>query len=407
MSIEDITYLKKNSIKQSYSFLIDSKDRDRISYPEPNNYVISFSSPFKNVIGFDILDASIPRTMYSVDYNNNKLIYYIAEDDTDDIYVNGLSNIDVNNITYPDTSSFHTLNMPTGDYTIQTFIPAFNTYTRANNINLQIKSYTNPPEVKNLVKFISPKPFILDMGNSTISETLGFDLYTQPNEASNTDVGKRYKYISKYGANQTFRKIYHSFYSEIDKAHIIIGPGTIYFMGNRYVIIRCPEIEQHLYRSLSYSKYNLGLAKIRVSSYGYNDEKIDFTKITTREFHPIGKLPKLSFRFETPEGDLYDFKGVNHNILYTIYYYEPTSNKEFTNPILNPNYKGNFINYMYTNDEQQGDSDDDEEEFNKSNINIYKKKELLYSEDGINISNSKIADEFDNYTSSDSGEYSE
>lgn len=402
MSIEDITYLKRNSIKQSYSFLVDSKDRDRIAYPEPNKYVISFSSPFKNVIGFDILDASIPRTMYSVDYNNNKLVYYIADDDTDDIYNNGLSNININNVISPDISSFKTLNMPTGDYTIQTFIPAFNTYTRNNNINIQIKSYTNPPEVKNLVKFISPKPFILDMGNSSLSETLGFDVYNQQDEGANTDVGRRYKFISKYNNNETFRRIFHSFYSDTEKAHIIIGPGTIYFMGNRYVIIRCPEIEQHLYRSLSYSKYTLGLAKIRVSGYGYNDEKIDFAKITKREFHPIGKLPKLSFRFETPEGELYDFKGVNHNIIYTIYYYEPTSNNEFKNHILNPNYKGNFIQYMYTNDEQQGDSDDDEEEFNKSNIDIYKKKELLYGEDGLKISNSKIADEFDNnYTSSE------
>ena len=35
MSIEDVNYLKANSIKQTYTFLIDSSDRDRTIYPRP------------------------------------------------------------------------------------------------------------------------------------------------------------------------------------------------------------------------------------------------------------------------------------------------------------------------------------------------------------------------------------
>ena len=77
MSIEDIQYLKNNSIRQSYTFLVDSKDRDRGIYPNPNEYVITFSTPFRNVIGLEVIDASIPRTMYSIDINNNTLYYRI------------------------------------------------------------------------------------------------------------------------------------------------------------------------------------------------------------------------------------------------------------------------------------------------------------------------------------------
>ena len=46
-------YLKNNSIKQHYTFLIDSADRDRDKYPNPNKYTIDFTVPFKNVIGMD------------------------------------------------------------------------------------------------------------------------------------------------------------------------------------------------------------------------------------------------------------------------------------------------------------------------------------------------------------------
>ena len=73
MSIEDINYMKENSIKQAYTFIIDSSDRDRNMYPNPNNYVVNFSTPFKNIIGMEIIDASIPRAMYTIDVDNNEL----------------------------------------------------------------------------------------------------------------------------------------------------------------------------------------------------------------------------------------------------------------------------------------------------------------------------------------------
>ena len=95
MSIEDVQYLKNNSIKQSYTFLVDSKDRDRVIYPNPNEYVITFSTPFKNVIGLEVIDASIPRTMYSIDVNNNTLYYYLGSDD-DEIILNGLNKVNIN-----------------------------------------------------------------------------------------------------------------------------------------------------------------------------------------------------------------------------------------------------------------------------------------------------------------------
>jgi hypothetical protein len=90
MSIEDINYMKENSIKQAYTFIIDSSDRDRHMYPNPNNYVVNFSTPFKNIIGMEIIDASIPRAMYTIDVDNNELYYYIGNDVDDEIIADGI-----------------------------------------------------------------------------------------------------------------------------------------------------------------------------------------------------------------------------------------------------------------------------------------------------------------------------
>ena len=73
MSVEDVDYLIENSEIQTLTLSIDSRDRDVIAYPKPENYVIAFEEPIRNVIGMEILDASIPATIYSVDEMNNTL----------------------------------------------------------------------------------------------------------------------------------------------------------------------------------------------------------------------------------------------------------------------------------------------------------------------------------------------
>ena len=164
--------------------------------------------------------------------------------------------------------------------------------------------------------------------------------------------------------------------------------------------MRCPEIEEHLYRSLSYSKNTLGLAKIRVDSVGINSEKLTITKIPVREFHPIGKLSRMNIRFETSKGAPYDFKGLNHNIIFAIFYYEPIQKNIPKNSILNPEYKMNYLDYLYKQEEIEGDSEEGEEgadgeegtegaeDFSRDNIDDYKIKENLYSDRGVKLQQS-------------------
>jgi hypothetical protein len=667
MSIEDINYMKENSIKQAYTFIIDSSDRDRYMYPNPNNYVVNFATPFKNIIGLEIIDASIPRAMYTIDVDNNNIYYYIGNNDDDnmdgdkngdEIIENGVqinisahlilktsilntidsfnlsssgiydelgsklntidrsdtnikiydgryailnNSINIYNIynnttniggssvgltfnlcfkpiltantacnilnfsynhTYIDIATdtyssinidiayginnsyiltfkigntivpitiiydndydnyinifwsimkttwnigifdtaknaiytgviencdemynvfytrkyigkiygsasnwvndnilllkdfkiyniaikpdkmidylndnsygfnglivwykmnattidkktidgnnliiyykiindgnsseinymhvFKKISISPGDYTFKSFVTKFNELS-SNDLEIIFEATSTPPELTNLINIFSKAPLIVDMKRSTLAENLGFDLHPTFNNEE--------KYVFK-PSNISDSSLVKMFYSrknnniEIASKYIITSPGVVYFIGNKYIILRCPEIEEHLYRSLSYSKYTLGLAKFRVESIGINSEKLSITKIPVREFHPIGKLSRMSFRFETNKGGLYDFKGINHNIIFAIFYYEPVQKNTPAKSILNPEYKMNYIDYLYKQEEIEGDSDDENEGFSRDNIDDYKVKENMYDERGVKLQ------QFNNY----------
>ena len=312
-----------------------------------------------------------------------------------DEVVNNMIINDGNSPTIGYKEIFKTVYISPGDYTFKTFITKYNELIITDEMEIMFKETSTPPELKNLIDIYSKSPLLIDMKRSTVSENLGFDLYpTQNNED---------RYISKPYAN-TDSVLAKMFYSRlnatydrltsVDNKYIITSPGIVYFIGNKYIIMRCPEIEEHLYRSLSYSKNALGLAKFRVDSVGINSEKLTITKIPVREFHPIGKLSRMSLRFETNKGKLYDFKGINHNIIFAIFYYEPTQKNTPKISILNPEYKMNYLDYLYKQEEIEGDSDDDNddnEDFSRDNIDDYKTKEQLYNERGVKLQ------QFNNY----------
>lgn len=381
MSIEDINFLKKNSFKQSYTFLVDSADRNRRVFPEPSEYAVEFTVPFKNVIGLEVLDVSIPKTMYNIDYNNNKLYFYISDTEENN-YITVIKNENGED-TY-DPSIFTLIEIPPADYTTTTLIDKIRVLFLNNGINLDMSAIDTPPESTNLILFKSTVPFILDMHRSTIAEVLGFDTHCKTSEPS------KYTFNADYNEREGFEKLYHSVLNDVG-LYVVKSPGMMYILGYKYILMKCPEIEQHLYRSLSYSKYNLGLAKIRVNSYGYNDEKTSFLKVPLREFHPIGKLPKITLRFETNTGELYNFKGVNHNIVFAIYYYEPKQENVVTNSILNPDYNPNMIEYLYTQEEQEGESDEDEIDYSRDDTMTYKRQEQKYTTEGIQNEDKRIA----------------
>ena len=309
------------------------------------------------------------------------------------------------------------IEIPIGNYTLNKLIIGLNSEFR-NNINLEVNTRNNaknenflnnidnyelgvtcsgnttPADIQNILKFESNRAMIFDMNNSTINKTLGF--YSKV--SNDSSFINSFKYLN-INIIENYEKFYHSV--ENSNKHIIISPGIVYLIGSEYIILKCPEIEEHLYGSLSYTKNTIGLAKIRISNWGLNEESTSYLKLQLREFHPIGKLTKMTLKFENADGSLYNFRGVNHNIVFAVHYYSAKQKKVFEKSVINPDYKMNFIEYKYSHDDIEEESDvDDEENYSKINIENYKIMENKYGGDkytnGYELDYNKIKDELYN-----------
>lgn len=493
--MDDVDFMQEHSERDSATFFIDSSSRNRVFYATPSEYVVEFTEPLRNVYGLDILDASIPSTMYNIDYHNNSLRYYIvrpgpgssasdyveafnvlavssmfcqaAEDATrkvnaylvaDDVWrsaspqvqassvstdtlavsytilhgalevasaallsvmgveasqgswtattFNGaywfesrgvwygtrdstlaasieahMSDAMHNNVvvmsvapgamthdlvlttaTYVQVASgvplsnvvacewcveMSTVSVEVGNYNINSLASTLAAMLAASSIVVESPSSGNMEQQNRFMFTSSGAPFILDMKNSTAQEVLGFD--ELPRVSMFASVAGLQGNARLFGA------------VALDGAWRVLAPGVVNMLGVRYVTLRCPEIEDHLHSSRSYGSYSTGVGVFKLAS--PNDIanlRFDFVNLVRKPFHPIGKMSRLTFRFEFKPGMLYDFKGINHQLLITIKFYSPPRVARPATSVLNPEYTPNYLSYLTKVIDYAERSDDDD-----------------------------------------------
>ncbi len=188
--------------------------------------------------------------------------------------------------------------------------------------------------------------FFLNLSATTCTSAIGFPSYKTRKEATVND--------ALYTIDTNWPMISDIIVASVpqsDGSYIVVPPGIVNLSGTRYVILRCPEVESHLYNSFSYAKNCPGIALLKLGSINsIANVRLDFVNFVKKPFHPIGKLSKLTFRFEQTDGSLYDFKGVDHNLLIAVKFYVPRLNAAAASDSktypLNPNYNPNFIEYV-------------------------------------------------------------
>ena len=147
----------------------------------------------------------------------------------------------------------------------------------------------------------------------------------------------------------------------------ITAPGMINLASENYVLLRCDEIENHLRGSYNTEKYTPGLGVLNIGVQGYAESKNDFFSVKYKEFHPIGRLTKMSFRFERKsDRKLYDFKHIDLHFLLSIKFFRPSAKASFERSILNPEYDSNFISYINNTNEYEEPSSDEEDDLSDS-----------------------------------------
>lgn len=510
--IEDVEYLTDNTEKDSQIVYIDSGLRDKYFYPNANEYVVEFDQPFKLVYGFDVLDATVPVTMYNVDlYNNDMCItvvtknpatvtpidpeYYFEEMTTctsfDDLfnrtaetfiavgvesdlspYLNSVTIEDKNYVVFyrkalttteivpkvlQSEAEFYFFKFKDNDYavrrsntnqniidiisggdyfihfgtndaelvyfekhlinatvfaaiqnataftiTICNYIKKlevgnYDTISIINDLNdllnpafVDVESTTPAPKKQAKLLFSSSYLIIINAARGELTKSLGFDTY--PFATSSNSMYRGWTVGSNY-------LIFGGVYDASVSKYKIISPGLISLLGERFAILRIKELEDHIYGSYSYMKMTpgIGMFKMAAAFGGVTNLRFDYTTVIKKPFHPIGKLSKLSIRFETSSGKLYDFKGVNHQLMVNIKFYVPTQKMKFTRSILNPNYDPDVMKYMARNRAiENREQSDDEQEFDDENKYLEYKKELdkydYSSSDDDNAENERADD---------------
>ena len=105
------------------------------------------------------------------------------------------------------------------------------------------------------------------------------------------------------------------------------APGQCNLTGERYALVRSPNIEQHINRNFAAAfdrmAPGLGMLKLGGGTGGFRDERFNFLAYSSRKFHPIGKLNGLHVRLETRAGRLYDSHGIDHTLLFCVRMYAP------------------------------------------------------------------------------------
>lgn len=495
--MDDVQHLIGSAKEESYLLVVDSRMRDTAVWPTPSEYDIAFSSPFRNVFGLDLLDATIARTEYIVESNTNVLEYALDQPASLDEWNQGAWAV----------GRKRTITLTPGDYNLPQFVEALNaalldTANAANEEALKVAPLTNPSEVSNRVVLTCSRAFTLLMSKSTMRHVLGFgdpvttasssDYAVVPGWSVNRTAGasdtflsrmstvpdpdpaiatvgpvpvgsgdqlepvygsrtlRQYfvsaatgvpsqvltyvrgqgsppavtvrvcrqsddveiatgtltveaedptdvyspvscslvttgllqadttyyvEYTASSGGGSDYVGVYYNTdnlpptmnrYIELDGSvvhagqnlccdvvaasygHAVTSPGVVNLTGPRYVNIRCPEIESHMFRDRVNETCHAGLGMVKLRGYGFREQRYDFVSFPPRRFHPLGRLGKLTFRLERPDGSLYDSHGVDHTLLLVLRYYTWPNSRDKHESTLMPQYTPDLRQYMIT-----------------------------------------------------------
>lgn len=203
------------------------------------------------------------------------------------------------------------------------------------------------------LQFTNDTRFLIDFDGSTMRDVLGYDslagVSNNPDQLVRTGDGRTateglFRY-ERFVFRNRFR-MYGAVFNPGRNRWSLISPGIINLSGERYATLRCKEIEEHMNQFEIENHNNNGIGTFKLASGNQiTFVRFDFMSLSRRPFHPIGKLDRLSFRFERRDGSLYDFKGINHQMLINIKHLVTEQRMKFEGSVLNPSYNPDILSY--------------------------------------------------------------
>jgi len=255
--LED-SFSKESEYIKNDTIVIDSRDRDTLTYTSNSNYQIDLDEEYKNVLSVELVSIDIPKTQYLINENNN-LLYFAS---------NGFS---------------YTATVPIGNYTIDELLVALK--SSMDTLSSNTFTITNSALTNKITISIATSTFDLQFVDKT------------------NHIGKLLGFITS---------------SDIIGQTSLTAPNQYDLNGPTYIILHINEFENLFGKKSSVKK---GFAKIPLDAtqteYKYFKNTQDYHVI--KEFSPpLAKLAQLNIRFLNYDGEEYDFGGLEHSMVLKI-----------------------------------------------------------------------------------------
>ncbi len=213
--MDDVSFMRSRTVQESYMFMVDSRTRDRAAHPEPSEYQIEFSAPFRNVCSFSLVDVTIPRTQYSVDIGTNSMKYMLSGD-----------------------PEIFEVTVPPGDYTLPQLCDVLNRLLYG---GLTVEPESTPYELRNTVRmYRSIGGFTVFMAESGLRTALGFP--PQTFEVTEPTLNTTVTHTGPYVESQTLPVSPTQFVRQHFQA---VVSGTV-----QRIVVSCPESDSLTLRLL-------------------------------------------------------------------------------------------------------------------------------------------------------------
>jgi hypothetical protein len=259
---------------RKYTVLIDSRDREYETYPDPGEYRIKLPREYKNVASARLLTLEMPSS------------YYVFSAATENVTMR----IAVYNSAGTSIEAEESVSIPDGNYTSDTIVKALKTALTGAFVALGITFQ------------IQMDPTTLKISISTVE-------------------GRLLRLDGAYGASDAPTQWGLAYYLGFDKsvyeAATLTSPRLVSLNPYTYILLDIEELnaveEMGLYGDGTTGRGAFAKIPCAVNSFRY--VSIDNSSSTTDVplFPPLGKLHHLRIKFRFHDGHVVDFKDVEHS----------------------------------------------------------------------------------------------
>jgi hypothetical protein len=246
----------ENIQKRYFKYIIDSRDRNTILFPNPNKYNLKLDEPMKDVISVELLVKDFPFNRPLI-HSNNNILHTSAGDYT------------ITNGNYTGTELASELQTQSGLTVTYNSITDKLTFTNSTGSAVTLKFLGNSvkyDEDNNVNKYLS----------NSIGKVIGFDIqdYT------------------------------------INNGYSLEAPYIVDLRNDNYIVMYMEKAKNIYSQNINANQSFAIINKHNDSLNGYlHNETIK------KNFNPpIPSLSTLSFKFNDYDGNLYDFQNQNHRM---------------------------------------------------------------------------------------------